>query len=127
MREPIRTKAKASGAARAILYYLRLPCAWLLALSIAGCWPGDVESGVAGVPDKDGLIKPRAYVVLKDGYEGSDELVRELQAYVKNNTAPHKYPRSIAFVNDLPKTATGKIQRYKLRERGLSETHGSDE
>jgi acyl-CoA thioesterase-1 len=48
MREPIRTKAKASGAARAILYCLRLSCAWLLALSIAGCSPGDVESGVAG-------------------------------------------------------------------------------
>ena len=104
----------------------------MMKVSGLAVWPADVESillghpavlesGVAGVPDKDGLIKPRAYVVLKDGYEASDELVRELQAFVKSNTAPHKYPRSISFVNDLPKTATGKIQRYKLRERGLSE------
>ena len=90
-------------------------------------WPADVESillghpavlecGVIGVPDEDGLIKPRAYVAVKSGHSPSEELVRELQAFVKQNTEPHKYPRSILFLNELPKTATGKIQRYKLRE-----------
>ena len=54
--------------------------------------------------------------MLKEGHERSDELVRELQTFIKKNTAPHKYPRSIIFVDDLPKTATGKIQRYKLRQ-----------
>lgn len=90
-------------------------------------WPSDVEavlqhhpavleSGVIGVPDEDGLTKVRAYIVLKDGHPPSDELVRELQLFVKTTTMPHKYPRSVIFVKELPKTATGKIQRYKLRE-----------
>ncbi len=78
--------------------------------------PAVIESGVVGVPDEDGLTKVRAYVVLKDHFQPSDELVRELQLFVKTNTMPHKYPRSIIFVKDLPKTATGKIQRFKLRE-----------
>ena len=78
--------------------------------------PAVLESGVIGVPDEDGLTKVRAYVVLKDHHQPSQELVRELQLFVKTNTMPHKYPRSVIFVNELPKTATGKIQRYKLRE-----------
>jgi len=95
-------------------------------------WPADVESvlishpavlesGVVGVPDAEGLIKPRAYVVLKDKNAASDELVKELQTYVKTNTQPHKYPRTVVFVDELPKTATGKIQRYKLRQRAAGE------
>jgi benzoate-CoA ligase len=83
--------------------------------------PAVLESGVVGFQDEDGLIKPRAYVVLKDGNENSEELVRELQAFVKQNTSPHQYPRSVIFVDELPKTATGKIQRYKLRERAANE------
>jgi len=69
-----------------------------------------------GVPDPEGLTKPRAYVVLKDKAAASDELVKELQDFVKKTTQPHKYPRTIVFVDELPKTATGKIQRYKLRQ-----------
>jgi benzoate-CoA ligase len=95
-------------------------------------WPADVESvlishpavlesGVVGVPDAEDLIKPRAYVVLKDKNAASDELVKELQTYVKTNAQPHKYPRSIIFVETLPKTATGKIQRYKLRQSAAGE------
>jgi len=95
-------------------------------------WPADVESvlmshpavlesGVVGVPDAEGLIKPRAYVVLKDQTAASDELVKELQTYVKTHTHPHKYPRSVIFVESLPKTATGKIQRYKLRQQAATE------
>jgi len=83
--------------------------------------PAVLESGVVGVPDANGLIKPRAYVVLKEGHEPSDALVRELQGLVKKSTEPHKYPRTVLFVDELPKTATGKIQRYKLRENAAAE------
>ncbi len=78
--------------------------------------PAVLESGVVGVGDQNGLIKPRAYVVLKDGYKPSEELARELQDFVKNNAAKHKYPRTVIFADTLPKTATGKVQRYKLRQ-----------
>ncbi len=78
--------------------------------------PAVLESGVIGHPDEEGLIKPRAYVVLKPGHAPSLHLARELQEFVKRNAAPYKYPRWIEFVSSLPKTATGKIQRYKLRE-----------
>jgi len=80
--------------------------------------PAVLESGVAGVPDEEGLTKPWAYVVLKEGNKPSPELAHELQEFVKQNAAPYKYPRSVIFVDALPKTATGKIQRFKLREMG---------
>ena len=83
--------------------------------------PAVLESGVIGVPDAEGLLKTRAYVVLKEGHDPTDELIRELQTFVKKNTAPHKYPRSIIFVEYLPKTATGKIQRYRLRQMAAEE------
>jgi len=86
--------------------------------------PAVLESGVVGSADQDGLIKPRAYVVLKDGRQGSPELARELQDFVKANTAPHKYPRSVVFVESLPKTATGKIKRFMLREIAAAEPLG---
>ena len=73
-----------------------------------------LEAAVIGVPDAQGLTKTKAYVVLKAG-AGATEA--ELQAFVKDKLAPYKYPRHIEFVTDLPKTATGKIQRFKLRER----------
>ena len=65
--------------------------------------------------DADDLIKPKAYVVLKSGQEPSEALANELKAFVKERLAPFKYPRWIEFVPELPKTATGKIQRFKLR------------
>jgi len=80
-----------------------------------------LESGVVGVADANGLIKPRAYVVLKEDQTGSDALVAELQNLVKTSTQPHKYPRVVIFVDELPKTATGKIQRYKLRQMAVGE------
>jgi acyl-coenzyme A synthetase/AMP-(fatty) acid ligase len=61
-------------------------------------------------------------VVLKDSQSTSPELARELQDFVKSRTSPHKYPRAIVFVDSLPKTATGKIQRFKLRERAAEDT-----
>jgi benzoate-CoA ligase len=71
-----------------------------------------LEAAVIGVADQDGLVKPKAYVVLKSGRQACAE---DLQAHVKTRLAPYKYPRWIAFVPELPKTATGKIQRFKLR------------
>jgi benzoate-CoA ligase len=73
---------------------------------------GVLEAAVIGVADQDGLVKPKAYVVLKAGQQASAE---DLQGHVKTRLAPYKYPRWIEFVPELPKTATGKIQRFKLR------------
>jgi len=71
-----------------------------------------LEAAVVGVADTDELVKPKAFVVLKTGAQASAET---LQLHVKNALAPYKYPRWIEFVPELPKTATGKIQRFKLR------------
>ncbi len=75
-----------------------------------------LEAAVVGDMDADQLVKPRAYIVLNQGYEPSEALANELKAFVKENLASVKYPRWIEFVSELPKTATGKIQRFKLRE-----------
>ncbi len=82
--------------------------------------PAVLESGVVGAEDADGLTKPRAFLVLRSGHTGSEKLARELQEFVKARIAPHKYPRWIEFIDELPKTATGKIQRFKLRERAAA-------
>jgi len=74
-----------------------------------------LEAAVVGREDTDRLVKPHAYVVLKDPAAADDKLADELKAFVKDKIAPYKYPRWIEFVTDLPKTATGKIQRFKLR------------
>ncbi len=74
-----------------------------------------LECGVIGATDKDELVKPKAFVVLRAGVQASPELAHELQDFVKSRIAHYKYPRWIEFVPELPKTATGKIQRFKLR------------
>ncbi|WP_034725746.1 benzoate-CoA ligase family protein [Calidifontibacillus oryziterrae] len=97
-------------------------------LKIGGIWvsPIEVESSllehdkvletaVVGEKNVDDLVKTKAYVVLKNGMEPSEELKDELKVFVKDKLAPYKYPRIIEFVDELPKTATGKIQRFKLR------------
>ena len=81
--------------------------------------PAVLEAAVIGVADAEGLTKTKAFVVLKPGSEASDA---ELKAFVKDKLAPYKYPRQIAFVSDMPKTATGKIQRFKLREQEKGST-----
>jgi benzoate-CoA ligase len=75
-----------------------------------------LEAAVVGAEDSDALVKPKAYVVLRQGYAASAHLTTELQDFVKTKIAPYKYPRWIEFIAALPKTATGKIQRFKLRE-----------
>jgi len=74
-----------------------------------------LEAAVIGVPDEQALIKPKAFVVAKQGVKGSAALGEALKQHVKDRLAPYKYPRWVEFVPELPKTATGKIQRFKLR------------
>lgn len=94
-------------------------------LKVSGIWvsPAEVEAALVGHPavleaavvgqeDEQKLVKPKAYVVLKQGAKATDD---ELKSYVKEKLAPYKYPRWIEFASELPKTATGKIQRFKLR------------
>jgi 4-hydroxybenzoate-CoA ligase len=81
------------------------------------CHPRVLEAAVVPAEDDEGLVKPKAFVVLKDfdGAEPGRSLYEELKVHVKRAIGPWKYPRWIEFVDGLPKTATGKIQRYKLR------------
>ena len=78
--------------------------------------PAVLECAVIGTQDADGLTKPHAFVALRAGVDAAG-LDADLKAFVKDRLAPYKYPRWITFVNDLPKTATGKIQRFLLRAR----------
>jgi len=77
--------------------------------------PQVLEAAVVAWPDEQELIKPKAFVVLKSEKNACDDLARALQDHVKASLAPYKYPRWIEFRSELPKTATGKIQRFKLR------------
>ena len=76
--------------------------------------PSVLEAAVIGLIDAEGLTKTKAFVVLKDGAQATED---ELKAFVKDRLASYKYPRLIEFITELPKTATGKIQRFRLRER----------
>ena len=97
-------------------------------LKVSGQWvsPFEVESALLGheavleaavvaAEDERGLVKPKAFVVVREGVEADQELAAALQEFVKDRLAPFKYPRWIAFADSLPKTATGKIQRFRLR------------
>ena len=103
-------------------------------LKVGGIWVSPVEientlvehaavqeAGVIGRRDADDLVKPMAYVVLAAGYTPSAELARELQDFVRSRIAEYKRPRWVEFVEALPKTATGKTQRFKLRASAASE------
>ena len=79
--------------------------------------PAVLEAAVIGRIDHDGLTRTKAFVVLKPGQAGGAALEEELKSFVKDKLAPFKYPRYLEFVAELPKTATGKIQRFRLRER----------
>jgi benzoate-CoA ligase len=100
-------------------------------LRVSGHWvsPLEVESvllrhaavrecAVVARADRDGLTKPCAFVVCADGAAAAPALANELKAFVKDALAPYKYPRWVEFIPELPKTSTGKIQRYRLRHTG---------
>jgi 2-aminobenzoate-CoA ligase len=74
------------------------------------------ECAVIGVPDEERGHVVKAFVVLKPAVQPNDLLVKELQDFVKSQIAPYKYPRDVEFVVALPRTDTGKLQRFKLRE-----------
>jgi benzoate-CoA ligase len=97
-------------------------------LKVGGIWVSPVEienclslhtavreCAVVGQKDDQGLVKPKAYVVLRDGMAPSEGLIEELKKWVLDRLAKYKYPRWIEFIPELPKSATGKIQRFKLR------------
>ena len=101
-------------------------------LKVSGAWvsPAEIESAltehsavlevaVVANKDKDGLTKPIAWVVLKAGFIGDDQLTRSLQEFVVSRLPAYKRPRRIEFTSELPKTATGKLQRFKLRQASL--------
>jgi len=88
--------------------------------------PAVLEAAVIGAIDEEKLVKPKAYVVLREGYTPSGTLANELKSFVKEKLALFKYPRTITFLPELPKTATGKIQRFLLRETGTTEPLAND-
>ncbi len=84
--------------------------------------PAVLEVAVTGVPDAIRGFNVKATIVLQKGYAPSDELVKELQEFVKKNTAPYKYPRVVEFVDSLPKTISGKIRRVEIRENDMKKS-----
>jgi benzoate-CoA ligase len=98
---------------------LKVSGQWVSPAEIEGALvahPAVLEAAIIGASDSDQLIKPKAYIVLNKGYEPSDTLKEELKNFIKANLASFKCPRWIEFVPELPKTATGKIQRFVLRD-----------
>jgi benzoate-CoA ligase len=79
-----------------------------------------LEAAVVGAPDEMGLVKPKAFVVLRQGVAAGPALVQAIQQFVKVRLAPYKYPRWVEVVESLPKTATGKLRRCALRQSGLA-------
>jgi 2-aminobenzoate-CoA ligase len=79
--------------------------------------PDVVECAVVGTPDEDRGQLVTAYVVLRDGAVGDDTFVKALQDFTKGEIAPYKYPRAVHVVDSLPRTSTGKLQRFRLRDR----------
>jgi 4-hydroxybenzoate-CoA ligase len=92
---------------------------WVSPIEVEACLiehPAVLECAVVGSPDSENLIKPKAFVVLDRGYTADEKLEKELKEYVKTKLAHYKFPRWIVFLNELPKTATGKIKRFELRK-----------
>jgi benzoate-CoA ligase family protein len=97
---------------------LKVSGAWVSPIEVEAALvshPAVLQAAVVGDRDGEGLVKPRAFVVLKESFAASGALAEELKAFVKGRLAPYKYPRWIEFRTELPMTATGKIQRFKLR------------
>ena len=98
---------------------LKVGAIWVSPAEVENCLMSFVsvlEAAVIGKKDKQNMVKPMAFVVLKNGIHGSEKLTNEIKEFCKSTIAHYKYPRWIKFVDNLPKTSTGKIQRFKLRE-----------
>jgi 4-hydroxybenzoate-CoA ligase len=98
---------------------------WVSPLDVENCLrehPAVLENAIIGFADEKGLIKPKAFVVLRQGYDASKEMEEELKKWALEKMAKYKYPRWIEFVEALPKSATGKIQRFKLRQEALNKS-----
>jgi benzoate-CoA ligase len=123
----IRTGDKYSEDADGFLWYagraddmLKVGGIWVSPVEVENALiehPAVLEAGVVGKEDRDRLVKPLAYVVVRAGHTGSPELARELQDFVRSKLADYKRPRWVEFVAELPKTGTGKTQRFKLRQQ----------
>jgi benzoate-CoA ligase family protein len=123
----IRTGDKYSEDADGFLWYagrgddmLKVGGIWVSPVEVENALvahPAVLEAGVVGKEDHDRLVKPLAYVVLAPGQTSSPELGKELQEFVRHNLAEYKRPRWVEFVAELPKTGTGKTQRFKLRQQ----------
>jgi benzoate-CoA ligase len=123
----IRTGDKYSEDADGFLWYagrgddmLKVGGIWVSPVEVENALiehPAVLEAGVVGREDHDRLVKPLAYVVCAAGYTGSEALARELQDFVRGRLAEYKRPRWVEFVDALPKTGTGKTQRFKLRQQ----------
>jgi 2-aminobenzoate-CoA ligase len=87
--------------------------------------PDVAECGVVGVPDEARGQLVKAYVILRTGVTGDEAKARELQDLVKATIAPYKYPRAVEFVTALPRTNTGKLQRFLLREQAASKSQAA--
>ena len=97
---------------------LKVSGMWVAPAEVEGAicaHPAVLEAGVAGRPDREGLVRPCASVVLREGWSPSPSLAEDLRAFVHERLAGYKVPRAVEFVAELPKTATGKIQRFRLR------------
>ena len=102
----------------ATLHWVKVDGQWVSPVEVENALvahPAVLEAAVVGHADANELVKPKAYIVLQSGYEPSEALAEELKAFVRGTLVPYKYPRWVEFVPELPKTATGKIQRFKLR------------
>ncbi|MDR3556615.1 MAG: benzoate-CoA ligase family protein [Syntrophobacteraceae bacterium] len=92
---------------------------WVSPVEVEACLiahPAVFECAVVGATDKDDLVKPKAFIVLKPGYSPDAAMEEELKGYVKKQLAHYKFPRWIVFIDELPKTATGKVKRFELRK-----------
>jgi acyl-coenzyme A synthetase/AMP-(fatty) acid ligase len=97
---------------------------WVAPSEIEQCLlehPGVADCAVVGVEDADGLVTPLAYVVATAALEESEEPAGELRAFVRSRLSPHKYPREIRFLERLPRTASGKLDRRRLRTETIKE------
>lgn len=98
---------------------------WVSPIEVEACiieHPSVFECAVVGAPDEKNLTKPKVYVVLNDNIEPSDQLADEIKSHVKKALAHYKYPRWVEFIEELPKTATGKIKRFLLKEQAMPTT-----